>query len=335
MMGRQKLTLLVLMAASPLWLDISSTRAILINISNSGFEDISGETPVNEFTCGPPNGWDLYDPGVITGGGAGGTYFIGTLTPFEPDPIGNPGVFANFPAGAAEGQRVAIAFNFQGSDGQGEYGMVATLGDTLQANTIYMLSVEIGNIDSATSTGGSFFDLRGLPGYRVDLLAGVDLPSGGVIVAQDNNSLFEAINDGEFLTSTVTLTTGSAHPQLGQTLGIRLVNLNQIGPAFPDSDLEVDFDNVRLDAVATIAGNFDQDDDIDGADLLIFQRGFTNLFDVGDFVDWETNFSSALPLTALAQVPEPTTLCLLFSAALLTFFNGLRPMTVAFHRIDR
>lgn len=31
-------------------------------------------------------------------------------------------------------------------------------------------------------------------------------------------------------------------------MGIRLVNLNVVDPAFPNSDLEVDFDDVRLDA---------------------------------------------------------------------------------------
>jgi len=234
--------LLALLIALPLWLGTSHTWAAPVALTNAGFEDISGQTPVNEFTFGPPNGWDLYDPDGITGGGAGATYFLGTLTPFIPDPIVNPGVFANFPGGAAEGQRVGIAFNFEGSGGQGEYGISQTLSDTLQANTQYTLQVEIGNIESATSLGGQFFDLDGFPGYRVDLLA------GGVVIAQDDNSLFGSIPEGEFSTSTVNFATGPAHPQLGQALEIRLVNLNQIDPAFTDSDLEVDFDDVRLDA---------------------------------------------------------------------------------------
>ncbi len=320
MMGRQKQTFLALLVTSLLWSGISSAWAVPLAITNAGFEDISGETPVmNVFTFGPLNGWDLYDPGSITGGGTGNTYFIGTLTPSEPDPIGNPGVFLSFPAGAAEGERVALAFNFQGSDGQGEYGLVATLGDTLQANTIYTLQIEIGNIDSGPS-----FDLRGLPGYRVDLLA------GGVVVAQDNNTLFGAIDDGQFATSTITLTTGLAPPQLGQTLGIRLVNLNQIDPAFPDSDLEVNFDDVRLDAAATIAGNFDPDGDVDGTDLLIWQRGFPDLFGAGDLADWETNFGSPLPLAASTAVPEPTTLGLLFSIALMAISQTRRFSTYRF-----
>ncbi len=213
-----------------------SAQAEIVTVINSGFEDISGETPVNEFTFGPLSGWDLYDPGGITNGGAGATFFIGTLTPNPP---------TNFTSGAAEGQRVGIAFNFFGSGGQGEYGFQQTLADTLQANTTYTLDVEIGNIASGTAQNGQFFNLDGFPGYRVDLMA------GGVLLAQDNNSLNGMVNEGEFGTSTVSFTSGAAPVPLGQALKIRLVNLNQIDPLFTGSDLEVDFDNIRLDATST------------------------------------------------------------------------------------
>lgn len=207
-------------------------KADLLSVTNPGFEDISGESPFNEFTFGAFNGWDLYDPGSVAGSGAGPTYFIGTLDAEPPW----------FDAGAPEGDRVAIAFNFAGSGGQGEYGLVQTMTETLQANTVYELTVEIGNINEGTAINGDFFDLRGFPGYRVDLLA------GDAVIAQDNNSLGGSIADGFFGTTTVSLTTGTTHAQFGQALGIRLVNLNQVDLAFPVSDLEVDFDNVRLSA---------------------------------------------------------------------------------------
>ncbi len=213
----------------------STSNAAPVTVVNSGFEDISGESPSNEFTFGPLNGWGLYDPLSITGGGAGGTYFIGTLTPTAP-------IF--FTSGSPEGQRVGIAFNFFGSGGQGEYGMQQTLAATLQANTAYTLSVEIGNIASGIAQSGGFFDLDGFPGYRVDLLA------GGVTLAQDLNSLSGVINEGEFLTSQISFTSGATPTQLGQNLQIRLVNLNEVDAAFPAADLEVDFDNVRLTATA-------------------------------------------------------------------------------------
>ncbi|MEO2036580.1 MAG: hypothetical protein ABGZ35_31275 [Planctomycetaceae bacterium] len=211
------------------------TMAAIIPIVNPGFEDIAGETPTNEFTFGPLNGWDLYDPGNITDGGDGATFFIGTLTPTAPD---------FFTAGAPEGQRVGIAFNFSGSGGTGEYGMQQTLSDTLQPDTRYSLDVEIGNIASGTSQDGTFFDISGFPGYRVDLLA------GGVVLAQDNNSLAGTIGEGDFAPTNVFFTTGNTHAQLGQPLEIRLVNLNMVDPGSPTADLEVDFDNIQLGAAA-------------------------------------------------------------------------------------
>lgn len=227
---------------------VTSLAAQLL-VANPGFEDISGESPSNEFTFGPLNGWDLFDPFTVTAGGEGPTYFLGTLTPFEPDPIGSPGVYEFFPDGAPEGQRVGIAFSFFGSGGQGAWGFVQILTDSLQPDTTYTLRVRIGNIASGTSMSNSFFPLDGFPGYRVDLIAGADLPGGGVVIAQDDNGLAGSIPDGEFGESVVQLTTDSNHPQLGQTLGIRLVNLNVVDPAYPNSDLEVDFDDVRLDAI--------------------------------------------------------------------------------------
>jgi len=233
-----------------------------IPIVNAGFEDNSVGIPYNEFTFGPPAGWSLHDPNGITNGGAGPIYYLGTLTPFEPDPVGQPGVFVNFPEGAAEGIRVAIAFNFAGSGGQGEYGLQQTLSATLEPFTAYTLRVEIGNIASGTAMDGQFFDLDGFPGYRVDLLA------GGAVIAQDANSLAGAIAEGQFATSTVNLVTGASHAQMGQPLAIRLVNLNIVDPKFPSANLEVDFDDVRLDAISTLSvADFNRDGTVDGNDL--------------------------------------------------------------------
>lgn len=212
----------------------ASTLALAapLTVVNHGFEDTSGQTVFNEFTFGTPAGWQLYDPfGVEPDGGT----FVGTLLP-------NGVEFFN--STAPEGQRVAILFN-SGREGEGEYGFVQTLAETLQANTAYELTVEVGNIASGTATNGDFFNLDEFPGYRVDLLA------GGTVIASDVNSL--VIPEGEFATSTVSFTTGAADALLGQQLGIRLVNLNVIPAGFTQGtspDLEVDFDDVALDATA-------------------------------------------------------------------------------------
>jgi len=205
------------------------SHAATVMVTNPGFEDISGENVVSgDFTFGPLNGWDLYDPGNITGGGTGNTYFIGTLTPPSPS--------TNYPAGAPEGDRVGLAFNRQGSGGDGEYGMQQTLSATLSANTFYTLLIEIGNIDGTNN-------FAGFPGYRIDFQ--VD----NITVASDNNTLAGSIPEGEFRTSTLTYTSAPT-VTAGQSLGIRLVNLNVVDTTNAStiaSDLEVNFDNVRLD----------------------------------------------------------------------------------------
>lgn len=230
-----------------------ATQAAPLTVVNHSFEDISGETQQFEFTFGPFTGWELYDPGTPRNpgldGGDGPDYYIGTLTPQELDPQNNPGVYENFPNGAADGQRVAIAFNDQTTGGDGEYGLQQETTHVWTANTSYTLEVEIGNIASGQSLGFGFFNLNGFPGYRVELLA-MDGVGGITVIAEDDNTLDGTIPEGEWATSTVSHTTGNSDPTLGQFIGIRLVNLNIVDATDPTADIEVDFDNVRLDATA-------------------------------------------------------------------------------------
>ncbi|MBX9607009.1 MAG: hypothetical protein K2Y51_12355 [Gammaproteobacteria bacterium] len=219
-----------------------AAEAAPLAVVNAGFEDIDGELVFNEFTFGPPPGWSLYDPAGVTAGGAGAVHFVGTLTPFVADPVGAPGVFTNIPAGAPEGQRVAINFNFAGSGGQGEYGLEQTLSAVLSAHTRYTLEVDVINIASGTARSGDFFDLSGFPGYRVELRA------GDVLLASDQNSLAPILGEGQVGTSVVSFSSGANPLGLGQSLSLRLVNLNVVDPAHPGANLEVDFDNVRLTA---------------------------------------------------------------------------------------
>lgn len=226
----------------------SFAQAALVNIVNAGFEDnyfgsnlpevFNGVVPATAFPVGPaPNGWNAY-------GSVGGSSSIGIL---------NPGTLENdgatfFTNGAAEGNNVALTFNSNEAGGA-EFGIEQILTASLQANTQYILSFAIGNIASGISTVAPFssfgsFDLNGFPGYRVDLLA------GGVVIASDNNTLLP--NEGEFIYRQISATIGVADALIGQTLGIRLVNLNRQDQASLNSDLEVDFDDIRLDALATI-----------------------------------------------------------------------------------
>jgi hapalindole H/12-epi-hapalindole U/12-epi-fischerindole U synthase len=207
-----------------------------LNIVNAGFEDTTGQNPFNEFTFGTPTGWTLHDPNLITGGPG---FFTGTLQPNNVD-------FFNGPIAAPEGSRVGILFNSQGRD-TGEYGFQQILTDSVQANTRYQLSVEVGNIASGDASNGDSFNLNGFPGYRVELFA-IDLFMNETELVKDLDTLI--IPEAEFALSTISVDIGAGHTAIGDMLGIRLVNLNETRGEAGPPDLEVDFDDVRLDATA-------------------------------------------------------------------------------------
>jgi hypothetical protein len=313
----RKVTLFSIVAAFVVTFAASGAHAV--TIVNPGFEDTTGQNPFNEFTFGEPVGWNYYDPGGVIA--SAGTY-TGTLEPNGVD---------FFDTAAPEGAKVAILFN-AGREGEGEYGYLQTLADTLQPNTDYVLSVEVGNIASGFATNGEFFNLDEFPGYRVELLA------GGIAVAEDDNSL--SIAEGAFATSTVSLRIGDSHPRLGENLGIRLVNLNLLPPGYTQQtspDLEVDFDDVRLSAtpIADMPGDVNRDGVVDRADaaLLAMHFGTANgaMWSTGDLdADGATTLADAVivqqylaveptaPAAAaasLAAVPEPHAIAALLSAA--------------------
>lgn len=204
-------------------------EAALLNVVNPSFEDDPNN--FNEFFLGEPNGWTLIDPGGI----ASAQDTPGTLTA-----TGSP--FYN--SGAPDGDNVAILFI--GEDvGTTEFGLGQVLADPLAANTRYQLSVEVGNIQSGAAQSGTSFDLSGFPGYRIDLLA------GGVVLASASDDINAPIAEGEFATVILEHISSAAPAQLGQALELRLTNLNLSNPAFTGADLEVNFDDVVLDASPT------------------------------------------------------------------------------------
>lgn len=191
-----------------------------ITILNPSFES-PGSAP-GQFTGGTatgPSNWQVYN----TVAANTQRYFgvVNTSTTqlyFDPVP---------------HGTNIGVVF-LDNDNAFQEAGLRQTLSATLQANTRYTLRVKVGNMATDPALNPSF-DFSGFPGYRVELLAGTS------VIASDNNTLTPG--EGRFLTSTIEAQTGAFHPNLGQSLGIRLVNLNGEG-------IEVNFDNVRLDAAA-------------------------------------------------------------------------------------
>jgi len=203
-----------------------------IPIVNAGFE--ADAITDGAFVVLQPLGWVSHDPvGMIDNANNA----VGVIRPN----IGGE----YFPAGAPEGVNAALIF--LAGPQIGEVGLHQTLYATLQAETRYRCSVQIGNIASGTSLPGSsggpgvFFNLEGFPGYRIDILAGT------MVVASDNNSIGATIPEGEFRQTRFYFDATNGHPQLGQNLGIRLVNLKASGTT-EVPNIEVDFDDVILTA---------------------------------------------------------------------------------------
>ncbi len=56
-------------------------------------------------------------------------------------------------------------------------------------------------------------------------------------------------------------------------------------------------------------GDFDADDDVDGRDFLVWQRGGSpTALSATDLTAWQTNYGA--PLVAIQAVPEPSSVCL-------------------------
>jgi len=95
------------------------------------------------------------------------------------------------------------------------------------------------------------------------------------------------------------LTSANSNPQQVADILISQVNaFHYMMPAYSVSTLVL-YDD-------TLLGDFDEDGDIDGRDLLVWQRGESpNPFSAGDLSDWQANYGMG-PLTAASvAVPEP------------------------------
>ncbi len=124
---------------------------------------------------------------------------------------------------------------------------------------------------------------------------------------------------------------GNSHEELNEQLTIRLVNLNQQDVDDPIVDLEVDFDNVRLDASPLADADFDSDGDVDGDDLLVWQAAYVlndsadadgnGVSNGADFLAWQRQYTGeSSPMVGTEAVPEPTSK--LIGIGLLMGFSG-------------
>lgn len=208
----------------------------------------------NTFPTGPVAGWDAI--GIVALLNSGGNA-IGVI---------NPTGSTFFPAGAPEGDNAALIFLSQ-NIGQGPVGLFQETSEPLTAGATYTLTVDVGNIDSGIGSPPfdtfGFYDLTGFPGYSVQLTA------NGVVLAEDYNTLASTIPEGEFVTTTIEYTAPQDFPLLGFPVQIAIYNLNQPDPN-GHPGIEVDFDNVRLDATPPCPADTNDDGVLDNGDISEF-----------------------------------------------------------------
>jgi hypothetical protein len=85
---------------------------------------------------------------------------------------------------------------------------------------------------------------------------------------------------------------------------------------FPEN--AVVLNNLSITPLEGLPGDFDGDGDVDGRDLLNWQRNPS----VGSLNDWQTNYGTSEQLVSVNAVPEPTSVILIGAAAMCLF--GLR-----------
>lgn len=192
-------------------------------ITNAGFE--SATIPSATVVLGAPSGWTIYNPAGIHGG----TDSVGAI---------NPAGTTHF-IGVPQGSNASVVFLSDAATL--EAGLEQTLSATAEANRLYTLNVQVGNINEGTANFG-YFNLIGFPGYRVELRT-----TGGVI-ASDNNTIAATIPEAEFRNTTLQGTVAAGNPLIGQALTVRLVNLDIPGTVSAPG-IEVNFDDIRLKAL--------------------------------------------------------------------------------------
>jgi hypothetical protein len=79
---------------------------------------------------------------------------------------------------------------------------------------------------------------------------------------------------------------------------------------------------IEFAAAAGLPGDFDADQDVDGNDFLVWQRGLGGAHNAGTLAIWRANFGMGAAQAAADAVPEPAGLALLTTAAALVLARG-------------
>lgn len=159
-------------------------------------------------------------------------------------------------------------------------------------------------------------DLFDLTAFTAKLLANTGGAGGSIEIMPLRNGE-DAFNDPLYFNATGSYGQVFSYDEspsyLGSTAALKGFDAYKIG-------LYVDFALTALTlqgAAVVQPGDFDADWDVDGADLLAWQRGESpSLLSAGDLIDWQHSFGVVLLVGASRAVPEPSSAVLILLALL-------------------
>lgn len=221
--------------------------------------------------------------------------------------------------------------DFSGSGGVVNFNNVLDIA----GNTLTIQSGAYSINHSVVATAGGMIDNAGTLGTAGSTTFGSDLTSTGTLdidIAGTGTDEFDAFNVAGTATISGLIDTellGDFTLAGDETFTILTANtlvagsIALTGSAASMFQLSVESNSLVLNAVMGIPGDFDGDGNVDGADFLEWQRGLGTTYDANDLTDWQTNYGMSASLATSVAVPEPTTLAILLSMAMV-WFGGLR-----------
>jgi hypothetical protein len=216
-----------------------------------------------------------------------------------PPPVPADGVISQTVAGAAGGNYSFSAWSFWEANYVGD----SQTFPTTTTDTIMRIEF-LDNADMPIAGSTQTLDVDLGP----DGLYDGDDPSTGTV---ENNPLDGQANDSTWRQFTIAGTAPAGTVSVRVTAaGLQMLNSG----ASPQSAF---FDDFSLDGpeVIDIDPDLDMDGDVDGADILLIQRGLGTTT-TGAFIDaWKSGFASAV--VAAGAVPEPTSGAMALAIALL------------------
>ena len=194
-------------------------------------------------------------------------------------------------------------------------------------------------IDNQTVSNGEFEDIDADAGAFNNGIEQNDLnPDESLVLSFDEDIQFTSIELESFMASggpdddgleifvdgeLILTNTDDGFIPLGGLAGLTIPAGTEVAFTATGSDVTTSFRietfEVEIIPGATIPGDFDEDGDVDGNDFLLIQRTDPSLIPV-----WVEAFGGGAPLGALTAVPEPASLLLIFSSAVISLASRRR-----------